>query len=167
MPTDVKNRAQARCFDLTSASAANVLHTAGPQPLAAWSSQSGNCRRHWLDIPEDDNPRPRKLFSRGSARHVKVVSDLQVAMCPSSGAIADAILHEHISPRRPSPTGLDNPRVANSAVAAAARVPRFTAAPSLAPERWTHRLPPLSSVPAVSSHLLLARLGISRRSDGL
>lgn len=132
MLIDKSTRVPARPLDLASTSGANVLYSADPQPLAASSSQSGKLRRHRLDLLEDYNPRPRKIFSEDSARIPKVVADLPVAMGSSSGAFADAILHDRIFLRRPSPARVGSARDANSSPAAAFRVPRLTTAPSSA-----------------------------------
>lgn len=159
MLTDENNRAPARLLDFASASGGNVLNLADPQPLAALAFQSGKRLCRLLDLPEDDNPRPKKLFPEISARHPEVVADLPVPMAPSSGVVADAILHDRIFQRRPSPASAYFPRDANSVLNAAARVLRLTAALFLAPERLEHSLPPVSSVLAVLAHPLVARTG--------
>lgn len=56
MTTDDSTRASASPLDLASAPMANVLDWDDPQPLGASSSQNGKCRRHWRNLPEDDNP---------------------------------------------------------------------------------------------------------------
>lgn len=138
MPSDESVRAPARLSDLASASVENVLGSSGPPPLACSSSQGRKLRRHRLDTLEDDNPRQRKLFSRDSARNVDVVVELLVAICPFSVAIADAILHNHISPWRPSPARLNYAPNFFSAPAVAPREPRMTSDPSLVPELPVH-----------------------------
>lgn len=134
----------------------NVLELPDLQPLAAMSSQICKRLRQWLASREDDNSRVRKLFFKDRARHPFLISDLPVALGSSSGDIADAILPYRITTRRPSFAGSNSPRDDNSASAAAARVLRSATAPSSAPEHSTHRLPPVSTVSAVSSRLLIA-----------
>lgn len=98
-------------------------------PFAATSLQSGRRPHHWLDLPEDDNPWPHKQFIKrrqkqfpmDRARHSEVVTDLLVAVSPSSGVLADAILDDCISPRLLSTARVNPPRVAYSAPATSLR----------------------------------------------
>lgn len=167
IPTDENNRASASPLDLASAATANVLDYARAQPLEVLSSQSGKRRRKWLDITKNDHPRQRKLFSEDRACHPGAVIALPIAMGPSFGAIADPILHDHISPLRRSPASLDAPRDVNCAPAAAHRDSRLTATPSSAPEPFADRPPPMSSVFTIFSRPLVVRLFRSRLSGGL
>lgn len=151
MPTDESARAPTRFFDLASASGVNVLGSFYPPPLTTSSSKSGNRGRHWLNILNDDNPQPRKRFSEDSARKFDVVVDLLVASGPSSVAIADAILRDCISPRRPSPARLVYFRDFDRAGAAASRVPGLNAVSASVPERSDRRLPPVANALSASS----------------
>lgn len=134
-PTNESTHAPVRILDLAFAPVANVLESVDPQTLAAFFSQSCKTWHHWIDLSKENNPRPRKLFTENSACNPDVVVDLPIAMGPSSSAITDAIIHELVSPRLPSPAHVASPRDFNSAPAAAHRVPTLTAAPSSVPER--------------------------------
>lgn len=160
-------RGPARSPDLAPASGANALGSADPPPLTTSSSQSENRRHLWLDALEDDNPRLRKLFSEDSAGNVDVDADLPVAIGPSSGAIADAILHDPIFHRRPSPARLDFSSDFHSALPDAARVPRLTAVSSSVLKRSASGLPLMPSVFVASSRPSTARPGCSHRLRGV
>lgn len=122
MPTNEGNPTPARPSDLRSTYRANICSSADPRLLAATSSKSRKRRCHWLDLSEDDNPRPRMQFTEDSTRRPKVNADLPVAMDPSSNAFADDILYERISPRRLSSCA-DTHRDFSSAPVAPIRVP--------------------------------------------
>lgn len=51
-------------LDLSSASGANIRIVVDFQMLADNSLQSEKRRCHWLDLPKDDDPRPRSQFPR-------------------------------------------------------------------------------------------------------
>lgn len=141
LPTDESTHASARFLDLGPASVANVLASADPQPLGAFSSQSGKRWCHCIQDPDEGNYRPQTLFFEHSARRPEVVADLPVAMDPSPSSTADAVLHDSTFLRRPSLARLGSPRYANSASTAAPRVPRLTAALSLDFDRPGHMKP--------------------------
>lgn len=144
IPTDESDPVPARPSDHVSASGANIRSSADVQPLATNSSQSGKRRRHWLDLPEDDNSRRRKLFSEDSALRSEVGADLLVALSMFSGAIADAISHERSSLRRSSPACEDKSHDAGMPSVVSSRVPRLTVPLFSAPERSARMLPPVT-----------------------
>lgn len=95
-PTFESNPKLSRSSDFLSASGANVriaaplrrllpiLHRVVSAAGATWN-------------PHDGKPRPHKHFSEHIAHRPEVVVDMPVTMAPSSGAIADALLHDHNS----------------------------------------------------------------------
>lgn len=159
MSTNESTRAPVYPLDFASAFVANVLDSANPQPFTPSSSKSGKRWLHWFQPPEDDNPRPRKLFFEDSARRPEVVANLLVAAGQNSGAIADTILHDRISPRRLPPARVGSPRDFTSAPAAAPRVPGLTVAPCSDPELSARRLPPVLNLPAASCRPSIAPPG--------
>lgn len=88
-------------------------------------------------------------------------------MSPSSDASADAILHDHICPRRPFLTSLETSRNVSSTSVIFARIPRSIAPFSLAPGRSVCTLPPMPSAFDVPSCPLIARSGGSGRFGAL
>lgn len=157
MPTDESSRAPTRPPKVSFASRKTILGSSDLPPLAVSSFQGRKRRSNRLDSLDDGNSRPRKLFSEDSARNGDMVARLPVSISPSSGAMADAILHNRISIRRLSSALLNSPRDFDSGPAAAPDVPRFPAFPPSVPERSDRSLPPVSSAPVVSSRFLTAR----------
>lgn len=154
----------AHLSDRAPSSGENVRSSAVAQPLAINSSQSGKRHRRWLDLPEGGNPRPRKIFSKGSARSLSVVADLPVAMGPLSGAINDAISNERISPRRLLPVCKDTSRDVGSAPIVFSLVSRLKVSPSSAHERPARMLPLVTGRLVVPSRLRVGQPGGQRRS---
>lgn len=74
----------------------NVIDTADVQRPPAMSYQSDRCRRHCSDLPEDDIPRPRKLFFEDSARHPGVVAVLMAGASTSPSTTHDVPVVEVI-----------------------------------------------------------------------
>lgn len=82
-----------------------------------------------------ENESLQEQWSKGNTRRRKVITDLPVAMGPSSGAIAHRNPHECISPHRPSSARGDLSRYVGSAPIVTSLVLRLTALPSAALER--------------------------------
>lgn len=76
MPTDENYPAPARPSDLTPSFGSNVRSSADILAFTGNSSQSGKRWHNWLDLPEHDNLRPRKLFFEDSTRRPEVAADL-------------------------------------------------------------------------------------------
>lgn len=105
-----------------------------------------------------------------------MVANLLVTIGPSSGAIADAILHDGISPRLGSSARLEARRDVSIALAVPARVSELSAPSFSAPDRSARMLSPVSDVPAVPPRPLVTlphnfrrfrRLGMSGLPLGL
>lgn len=96
-----------------------------------------------------------------------MVAHLPVATSPSFGAIADAILHDRISPQWLSLSGMGASHDVNSASVFAARVPGLSASLSSNPERSAYRLLPVSNVSPVLSRSLVSQAVCSRRPGGV
>lgn len=75
-----------------------------------------------MDLPKERESRPRKHFFEEFFRLPETVANLPLVIAPSSGAIADAILQECISPRRASLARSSNPRGVDGASAALSRI---------------------------------------------
>lgn len=133
MLTDESNATPAHSLDLASASGVIVRSFTDEQPLAANSSWRVKRRRHCLFPLEEEELRPRKFF-RGRHSSSRIGHRHVIALNPSSNAIADAILHDQISLRLPSPACMDVSRDVRSAPVVHSCGPRLTALPFSAPE---------------------------------
>lgn len=80
--------------------------SADVSPSAAPSGAGSKRPRHWLKSGLDKKPRSLVHFARELPA---VVSDFPFALDPFVGAIADAILHDCISPLRHSPSLAEAP----------------------------------------------------------
>lgn len=167
MATDESAREPSRPSDLACASGVNIFGWSKPPKLTASFSHGVKRRYHWLETLGDDNPRLLKLFSEDSTRKFRVVSDPPVAIGSFPGAIADAVLHDHNSPRRPSPARLDSFRDLDRGAAAAPRMPSLMAVPTLVPDRLDRKLSPVSSALVASYRPFIVWPGDSSRLGGL
>lgn len=91
-----------------------------------------------IDLSKDIDPCPRKQISENSARHPRVIDNLQAAMGSSCSAIADAVLYVYSSERRASPGQINSSRTVNITTGISSWISRLTT-PSSSP-RWSVRL---------------------------
>lgn len=92
-----------------------------------------------------DVRRLSKQIYENSARHAKMVANLPVAMGLFSCAIADAILYDHISLRRPSPYLIGAPHITESAPVAFSWIPGLMVPSSSIPEHSTRAESPVTA----------------------
>lgn len=130
MPTDESKPTPVTLLDLAYTSRTNVLLPSNLHPPAANSLRCGKRRRHWSELPEDENPRPHMQFSEDSVRHLEVFAEMSLGVDQYSGTIADAILQDRVSLRRFSPAPADFSRDVGSALVAFSRVPMLAATQS-------------------------------------
>lgn len=109
--------------------------------------------------PGRKRQRLRELFSKDSARRLEVIVDLEIAMCPFSNIVADAILFDRFSPRRSSFARVDIFISTGSFLAVSSRVPRMTVPPPSGFQRSDRIFPPVSGGFVVPSRSLVRRLG--------